>query len=770
MSALPSGNATASTNPPRPANGNPVQQIRRRPRNADPLVRPKNPRARRPPPTQPSRNLTVPVGVGQASGLNRVNQGKPAIQPSGKLAAAAPNPTIVKPDTRGFSVPPQTEKAFYWPLYTTKRALREGLRFHVARFASKKTVQPQNEDEFTRPVRLHRRDPRAPPAGASGAKDVEVDVKASAAELKDAVLDDKERERQEIIQREKEAQKQADLAQIAPSVTQAGAPSKKPVQSNVKKTQRAYNTDLTPEAQKKAKLRYEEALPWHLEDFDNKNTWVGNYEQALSDIHVAMVPGENCFYMYPVEKWYKFTARNQFKTLTIEEAEARMGKKVRDPRWFMESQRATQQKKVEETNPVNRKLFLGKWEGSTGRPTKTSEKLETDDLDFVEDRFADDEENVLFEGDEEEREDAEERIKRDQLAANIFDLKDEKEVDKEEAEEKREQDLSKKLGKKLKKALLKREKNYIYDDDSDGNPYSEESETEDSEEERRKEEEKKKAEEKPDNKQKAKDGGGGKVPSGASTKGSTTPSSKQKQAELLKKASHLKRPGSPNMSEASGTESAARKKHKKNKAQASSQPTAATTPREGTPVPSSSAPEAKRLPPSSGRQSSIVKLPVEASKLNEISNSVPRPDGKRPRARHGSGSGSLAGSGSDAEATGAEMSDGSGGGGGRRKKPRLSRNGSPTGVGSPVGSRAASPDPTGTNRGSRATSPTIIPPTPAEILQNIPAAGISVADLTTKFKRRIVNKVKFIADVKALATIRTITAEDGTEKRVLFPK
>lgn len=293
---------------------------------------------------------------------------------------------------------------------------------------------------------------------------------------KEAILDEKEREQQEILQREREAQKQADLAQIAPTASQAAKAKKG---RNKKKTQQVYRTNQSAEAQKASKLRYEEALPWHLEDFDNKNIWVGNYESALSDVHVALTVGASAFYMYPIEKWYKFTAKNQFKTLTIEEAESRMNHKVKEPRWFMKSVEDEKQRREETFNrKQGSKLYVGKWENSaaqqSGINSRKSEFTDTNDLDFEEDRFADDEENQLFEGEEEEAKEAEDRIKRDQLQANIFDLKEEQEYDKEENEEKKEEELAKKLGKGVRKALRDREKNLIYDDDSDRNPYTDE--------------------------------------------------------------------------------------------------------------------------------------------------------------------------------------------------------------------------------------------------------------------------------------------------------
>jgi transcription initiation factor TFIIF subunit alpha len=88
-----------------------------------------------------------------------------------------------------------------------------------------------------------------------------------------------------------------------------------------------------------------------------------------------------------------------------------------------------------------------------------------------------------------------------------------------------------------------------------------------------------------------------KVPSGASSKETNTPSGRPKHTDALKKNKNgLKRSGSPNLSESSGNESS-RKKQKKN---ASSRPSGTNTPVPGSrpmsPIPSSQ--------PAPGRKSS----------------------------------------------------------------------------------------------------------------------------------------------------------------------
>ncbi|KAI9826125.1 MAG: hypothetical protein M1832_000574 [Thelocarpon impressellum] len=750
MSAAPPTMPSGRTPNGGPANGAPPRIIRRAP-EADPLRRPKKkitkPQAAPIRPGQPAPGAGAKANGKSSTAANVLGKSIPvASKPSIANPSRPSNPSNPAVDSKGFSGPVPTGSYQDYDLVMSKRALSEGLRYHIARFASKKLIDPTNGEEFTRPVRLQRRDPRAPPAGGGGVK-----ADDEKADSKEELLDEKERERLEVIRMEKEAQRQADLEQIAPRANQpAAAATKRSTAFNNKKTTQVYDHDQTPEARKRSQVRYEEALPWHLEDFDNKNTWVGAYESALSDMYVSLVGTPDAFHMVPMERWYKFTPKSHFKTLTIEEAESKMSKAVKEPRWIMDQQNALQQKKQQEAEnrAGGRKLFLGKWDTVRGGG-KSAMKVdpEADDLDFMEEP-QDDEGPQIMEGEDEENKYAEERIKRDQLQANVFDLKDEKEYELADQEEKKQADLAKKLGKGVKKALIDREKNYIYDSDSDANPYSDESDTEKTDDEKRKEEERKKAEEKPD-KSKVKENG--KIPSGASSKGTNTPSGRPKHTDPLKKAGpNLKRAGSPDLSEASGAESS-RKKQKKNKQFSSSQPTATSTPIAGSrpnSPPPSSAPDGRPHQ----RKSSVIKLSVEPSKLNDISSAAPRPE-KRSKGRMG------AGSGSEGEAPGGEE-------GKQRTKIKLRLNGSPPG-GSPTGSRAGSPNPPPTahgGSGSRAGSPigvgspppNMTPVTEAEVMAAIGADGKSIQELLVALGKHRVNALPsgdFTAMVKRLATL-----------------
>ncbi|KAH7045275.1 transcription initiation factor IIF subunit alpha [Macrophomina phaseolina] len=577
MSAVPTGppgstptGASAGNTP----NGSAPSALRRPPKpKANPLVPPKRLKDKRAQARKPAPPGAKPPGV--ASNGTALQQ-KPA--PSSNLYEE------FKPPTNEFKAT---------PVYTTKRALLEGLRHHIIKFQSKHPIDPTDQDEFTRPIRLHRRDAALGKSGA-GADDGEEE------ENEEEV---KERLRIEALKEERRRNREEVQAQIAPKAKG------RTFVDNKKKIQQVYERNDTPESIKASRLRYEETLPWHLEDFDNKNTWVGAYEAALSDCHVMMVKEQHLnpatgqvterFRMVPIEKWYKFSAKDKAVSMSLDDIEKQekggfalsrwalhpqgeQAKKSNVPKWMQQMEEQKVQKRLlEDASMRSKGLFLRS--GGRGddeevkkrRPDdddwiKTDAAPDADVIDYDEkEDFADDEEGVngLFEGDDETTKDAEERIKREQLSANFFANKDETDVWKQEEEEALEAELKKKLEKSLRKKIVKREKNYNYDlDDSDENPYSEDSESEDSEAERQKEEERKKEEEKA-----AAEKGKGKVgettektASGTSTKGSNTPSNRPKTSDPLKLSSSqaLKRPGSPNLSEASGNESSRKKQRK----------------------------------------------------------------------------------------------------------------------------------------------------------------------------------------------------------------
>ncbi|EKV08503.1 hypothetical protein PDIG_58470 [Penicillium digitatum PHI26] len=694
-SVLHVDNMSTPTNPsnartPTGPNGAPLMRMRR-PKAADPLVRPK----RRPVPKPAG---ATPVGNRTATKTLPSRPSHPqAIFPSERPMLEILNNHMA---ANGFSGPLLSDKYVDYPVVTTKRALMEGLKHHIARFASKKSVDPRDESQFTRPVRLHRRDPRSRTH----------DPNSGRSEIDGQPMDEAEREAFDARKAAREKERAENLSQIAPAL---GSTSKRP-NAPKQKTQQVFKSDMTPEEIARARIKYEEALPWHLEDFDNQHTWVGNYEAALSETHAVFVLENGKMRMIPAEKWYKFNAKSNFKALTIDEAEKFMAKRVKDPRWFMEKQQQLEQEKELATYAKQRKVYAGKQGTNIGNGAG----LEAGEMDFEEDRFADDEEHDDLFIEDEDAKDAEKRIKEDQLKANVFDLKDEKEYDAEEMREKREREARRVLGKGVRKALKKRERNFDYSSGSDVNPYTDEESSDDSETERAKEEERKKAEEEKNQKE------------ALLSKGSSTPSGRPKHTDPLKKASAAgsrKRLGSPNASDASGTDTS-RKKVKSMHLPASQ-------------------------PPS---------RPISPSALQ----------GKK-RVRNITGG---AGSGSDVDTgvgSGAEMTEG-----GKIKKLKLNPPPSVSRGGTPQGSRAASPLPR--LPGSRANSPDGIRghrvstpisgiqtfPTAGEIHAAIPASGILSSDLLKVFRPRIgeskENHRRFIAIVKDVSVY-------GKEDRMLRP-
>ncbi|TGO35527.1 hypothetical protein BHYA_0155g00180 [Botrytis hyacinthi] len=689
MSASPSGMSNGRTPTPTPNSGG-APQFTRKVKAADPL-RPRKKPIRRPNPS------SIPAGA-NLNGLTPARSNGPTSlnNVSGPRAPGLRGPVPINGNVAprqtygGWTHPPKGEVTDY-PLFTTRRALRDGIRYHAMRFSGKKEVDPTDQNEFTRPISLHRRDPRQPPPGKAF-KDEDV-------VMKDAV-DSKERERQEILKAEKEAQKAADRAQIAPTGNNANAAAAKKAQAfRNEKTTQVHRLDKTAEQKKESDLRYEEALPWHLEDADNKNTWVGNYESALSEVNVMFFTEGSAFKMIPVEKWYKFTSKNKFNTLTIDEAEALLSKKTKESRWAMKTQERNEaQRATQENIRGMNKLYTVKTESASFKGSSRNETRDIDELDFdADDLFQDDDELATVEPDrDEDTKDAQERIKQDQRGANLFGEADEETVEKDFIKEEQELEAKKKLGKGVRKALTKREKNFIYDSDS-SNPYaSSDSEDDTSDEEKQKEIDKKKDEEaKAKLKAEAK-------PSGTSSKGNTTPSGRPKHTDPLKKSKNLKRAGSPNLSESSGNESS-RKKHKK-KHVSSSQPTGTSTPIPGQPQ----------------RKSSIVKMSVNSNELSRISSSTPNPQSAT----------------SDGEATGGEMSDGAGS---KKKKITLRMGGSPTTSrpGSPIpgkssGSRAGSP-----SQGAEATSPSGSGPITPKDIAGLPSTGVSISQILAHFRGRV---------------------------------
>lgn len=548
MSAPPGGGAPGTVNGPKaPA----LKPTTRRKPNADPL------RARQKP--RPNSQVMRPPADWKPKSVDHS---------ANLLKTQADQVTMQRRKTGGWSEAAPLD-AMEFPLVTTKREIMEGLRYHIMRLSKYKNDKPVNidvtdQDQFPRPVTLHRRDPRQPSAHRMMMKQELIEENPA---------DDTEAERLRQQKAEREAQRALDQAQIAP-VARPNEPKKQ--QTNKKEKASAFYGRNTEEKKKQTELRYAETLPWHLESADaDKGVWVGSYIAGLSDVNCALAIDGGRFRMIPLERYYRFDEKPRFSTLTLEEAENMMKKNHEVKRWVMLDKE--KEKEIEDTRRFIRGGPRVKTESATSRAAPRAERQDDRELDMSGDEFQDDDETPGFEADDEDSKDAKERLRRNHLASNTFGEGEEDKVDEEEREEKMEKLKRKTIGKQTAKALVKLEHAMDYDEldseEEDNNPFTSESESDDEEEEKKEEEKKEDIKKEDDSKK-------DQTVSGANSKGTNTPS-KSKGGDANKKGK-LKRAGSPNLSESSEAEST-RKKAKTGKGTASMVPSRAGTPLPGQP-------------------------------------------------------------------------------------------------------------------------------------------------------------------------------------------
>ncbi|QIW95383.1 hypothetical protein AMS68_000901 [Peltaster fructicola] len=488
---------------------------------------------------------------GQPSNLSRasLNNKTPATQQTVKPAQAQNNgvanagPAVAPP-------PPQNYQEF--PIVISKADLGRGMRFHGIKFQNRANkdgsvslINPYNEEQFTRPLRLHRRYARD---------------KQQTAEEEQNGVDDKERELQTARRAERQAEREANQALIAPSGNSKRPQAKK---KNGKKVEDVYYDDNNPKQQKAAQLRYEETKPWHLEDFDGKNIWIGSYQEPLSENSVLFQISAHAFTMVPVERWYTFRQTDRISVMNSEEVEKHMSKKYTPGRWYLNTQDKNDE--IRKKQAENRRRMMDD-DDVKPRAAEDSYRADLDELDFeAKDEFQDDDEGLIFGDDDEDAKEIEKKVRDEMREANLpaTNMKnDEKDYDAEEDKEREDQKAERRLQKKLRKRIVKHEKKYEYDSDSE-HPYSDSSDDEDSEEERRLEEERKKEE------------AAKQIRSGTSTHGNNTPAGRtEKRDHSRLGAPSLKRPGSPSLSEISGNESRKRAKGLNGRAVSSSNLTA----------------------------------------------------------------------------------------------------------------------------------------------------------------------------------------------------
>ncbi|KAI5165330.1 hypothetical protein NEIRO03_0288 [Nematocida sp. AWRm78] len=91
---------------------------------------------------------------------------------------------------------------------------------------------------------------------------------------------------------------------------------------------------LEYQAPEDVKMHKEEKIPWLLEDseqraFIGRKTQIKVTEDSKS-AYYAMIKEKNEIKLYKISKWYKFSPKIQYETLTLEEAEEKMQKRSKD--------------------------------------------------------------------------------------------------------------------------------------------------------------------------------------------------------------------------------------------------------------------------------------------------------------------------------------------------------------------------------------------------------------------------------------------------------
>ncbi|KAG5438136.1 hypothetical protein PCANB_002987 [Pneumocystis canis] len=292
----------------------------------------------------------------------------------------------------------------------------QGIKHHILKFHSARIIDPVRD--FTPPVLLHRKDPMA------------------TTETQDSTTETSSKNAQEVT---------------------LGTNQNTKTNLFKKKTKQVHPTN-----EAEWKLRQEERIPWVLEDFDGRNTWIGTMEGGQSQNYVFF---ENGFKVIPASKCYRFNQKTRYQTLSIDEAEAKMNKRVHVPRWFMKKEMKENSQDGYPSGP----LYRLKTVASQRKSELNGEHDGDEELDFNEE-FADDEETPFIEGNEEDNKELEERIKREIRSVNS--LRDtDRYIDKDIYTEKRKMN---KEGKKMRMYLTSHEKNHIYETDDDDNPYASE--------------------------------------------------------------------------------------------------------------------------------------------------------------------------------------------------------------------------------------------------------------------------------------------------------
>lgn len=361
--------------------------------------------------------------------------------PKRKTAAVRPPPSksAGKPAVKkeAIEIPLDTRK---WTSYTLRAgksdAVEDGTRYNIMRFQSGRPINPATD--FKRPVKFARRDLHE--ANAEPVEEVDPAEDANAAVTVEAPAKPVPAPKPEYS--------------VAPH---AGQPLQR--KQFRKKTHEVFQQD-----EGVRQLRQEERFPWLLEDDAGKDIYQGSLEGGQGGTYVFLRLTADGFDVTPVSKFYRFSQRQKYQTMSLDEAEETMKKHKSLPRWMMKDGEEERRPGTPTEEP--QRQYRMKTTSSNQRVNVKSEEQE-EELDFNED-FADDEEQHGLVDDEEDNKELEQRIKKEMLSANAIGDAD-PEVEN-EADEAAKLKLDKE-GRRVQRFLEKLEKNNMYESDSDSNPY-----------------------------------------------------------------------------------------------------------------------------------------------------------------------------------------------------------------------------------------------------------------------------------------------------------
>ncbi|KAG0001881.1 hypothetical protein BGZ80_006015 [Entomortierella chlamydospora] len=225
-----------------------------------------------------------------------------------------------------------------------------------------------------------------------------------------------------------------------------------------------------------------ESAPWVVEDYDSKNSWTGQLEGGQHANYVLFVFSDDGFKVVPADKWYTFSPKIPYTTLTSEEAEEQYQKSQKQNnsiRWLMKSKNKAKAEDGEEGMEEDIEtdhLMTVDHEDDAGydedeakeRKKKRGKHGDVDEMDFDEVWQDDEEMPAEMPGFEDDAKD-DPRSKHGPAMDS----------DEDEDEEDSKGRLTE-TGKAVKKALLKLEKNKVYASDDDKDPYASDKDSSDS--------------------------------------------------------------------------------------------------------------------------------------------------------------------------------------------------------------------------------------------------------------------------------------------------